>query len=162
MGASATYNSAFIVPKLVSIVAEYFLDPSISIGGGAENCLDAEDTGAPWAAGEAEAAADGEAPGFGNGLSALDTWPAEGGVAGRVGALVGGAGAAFWPHAANGSIKTANSTAGIRNLNSAPLRIQCAGENGNSISRSSGRYLRYGGSSIRGPPRTNNREHPGP
>jgi hypothetical protein len=113
MGASATYNSAFIVPKLVSIVAEYFLDPSISIGGGAENCLDAEDTGAPWAAGEAEVTvtADGEADGFGSGLSALDTWPAEGGVAGRVGLAVGATGAAFWPHAANANIKTPNSTA---------------------------------------------------
>jgi len=65
--------------------------------------------------------ADGEAAGFGNGLSALDTWPAEGGVAGRVGLAVGAAGAAFWPQAANGRIKTPNSTARIRNLNSAPL-----------------------------------------
>jgi hypothetical protein len=113
IGASATYNSAFIVPKLVSIVAEYFLAPSICIDGAALNCLGAVDTGAPWAAGEAEVTviADGEADGFGNGLSALDTWPAEGGVAGRVGLAVGAAGAAFWPHAANGNIKTPNSTA---------------------------------------------------
>jgi hypothetical protein len=79
------------------------------------------DTGTPWAAGEAEVDADGEAAGFGNGLSALDTWPAEGGVAGRVGLAVGAAGAAFWPQAANAKINTPNSTAWIRNLNSAPL-----------------------------------------
>jgi len=81
------------------------------------------DTGAPWAAGAAEVAAEaeGEAAGFGNGLSALDTWPAEGGVAGRVGLAVGAVGAAFWPQAANGRINTPNSTAWIRNLNSAPL-----------------------------------------
>jgi len=99
------------------------LDPSICIDGGAENCLAPVDTGAPWAAGEAEVTAtgDGEAAGFGNGLSALDTWPAEGGVAGRVGLAVGAAGAAFWPQAANGRINTPNSTAWIRNLNSAPL-----------------------------------------
>jgi hypothetical protein len=123
IGASPTYNSAFIVPRLVSIVAVYVLDPSICIDGGAENCLGAVDTGAPWAAGEAEATvtADGEAAGFGNGLSALDTWPAEGGVAGRVGMAVGAAGAAFWPQAANGRINTPNSTAWIRNLNGAPL-----------------------------------------
>src|SRR5258708_28409696 len=126
MGASATYNSAIIVPKLVSIVAEYFLDPSICIGGGAENCLDAEDTGAPWAAGEAEAAADGEAAGFGNGLSALDTWPAEGGVAGRLGALVGAPGAAFWPHPANRSNNTADRTTGRPKPNTAPPRNHCA------------------------------------
>src|SRR5258708_24116099 len=112
MGASATYNSAIIVPKLVSIVAEYFLDPSICIGGGAENCLDAEDTGAPWAAGEAEAAADGEAAGFGNGLSALDTWPAEGGVAGRRGAPRGAPLAPFLPHPAHGEHKTTKQTTG--------------------------------------------------
>jgi len=90
------------------------LDPSICIDGGAENCLGAVDTGAPWAAGEAEveAEADGEAAGFGNGLNALDTWPADGGVAdGRVGLAVGAAGAAFRPQAANGRVITANSTA---------------------------------------------------
>jgi hypothetical protein len=55
---------------LVSIVAVYFFDPSIDMGGGAENCFGAEaDTGAPCAAGEA--APEGDAPGFGIGLSAL-------------------------------------------------------------------------------------------
>jgi hypothetical protein len=92
------------------------------------------DTGAPWAAGEAEveAGADGEAPGFGNGLNALETWPADGGVvAGRVGLAVGAAGAAFKPQPANGRIRTANSTASIRSLNCAPVRrIQGAGETG--------------------------------
>jgi len=84
------------------------------------------DTGAPWAAGEAEAeaGADGDAAGFGNGLNALETWPAEGGVAGRVGAAVGAAGAAFWPQAANGRINTPNSTARIRNLNCAPSELK--------------------------------------
>ena len=52
------------------MVAEYFFEPSIDIGGGAENCLGAEaDTGAPWAAGDAPL--DGDAAGFGMGLSAL-------------------------------------------------------------------------------------------
>jgi hypothetical protein len=55
---------------LVSIVAVYFFDASMVIGGGAENCLGAEDdTAAPWAAGEALLA--GEAEGFGSGLSPL-------------------------------------------------------------------------------------------
>jgi hypothetical protein len=73
--------------------------------------LDAlEDTGAPWAAGEAEAdEAEGEAPGFGKGLNALDTWPAEGGVAGREAVAVGATGAAFWPQPTKGSAKSANS-----------------------------------------------------
>jgi hypothetical protein len=78
--------------------------------------LDAlEDTGAPWAADAAEddpdaADAEGEAPGFGKGLSALDTWPAEGGVAaGFAAAAVGAAGAAFWPQPANGKANSANS-----------------------------------------------------
>jgi hypothetical protein len=99
----------------VSIVAVYFLDPSICIDGGAENCLGAVDTGAPWAAGEAEvdAAADGEAAGFGNGLNALETWLADGGVtAGRVGLAVGDAGVAFRPQPANGRIRMANSREG--------------------------------------------------
>jgi len=91
----------------------YFLDPSICIAGGAENCLGAVDTGTPWAAGAAEVAgeADGEAAGFGNGLNALETWADDGGVtAARVGFDVGAAGAAFWPHAANGRINTPNNT----------------------------------------------------
>jgi hypothetical protein len=55
---------------LVSIVAVYFFDVSMVIGGGAENCLEAEDdTAAPWAAGEA--LLDGEAEGLGSGLSPL-------------------------------------------------------------------------------------------
>jgi hypothetical protein len=42
----------------------------MDIGGGAENCLGEEaDTDAPWAAGEA--LLDGDAAGFGMGLSAL-------------------------------------------------------------------------------------------
>src|SRR5205807_5354385 len=98
-GASATNRSAFIVPRLVSKVAVYFLDPSICIEGGAVNCLGAEeDTGAPWAAGEAEAAADdanGEGAGLGSGLTALESCADEGGVdAGRVG--VAATDAAFW------------------------------------------------------------------
>jgi hypothetical protein len=93
-GASPTNRSAFIVPRFVSIVALYFFEPSISIDGGAENCFGAVDTGAPWAAGEAEV--DGEAAGLGNGLNAFETWAPDGGVAGaRVGAAVGAGGAAF-------------------------------------------------------------------
>ena len=79
---------------LVSIVAVYFLDGSTDIGGGAENCLGAADTGAPCAAGDA--AVEGEAAGLGNGLSALETCAEEGGVAAaRLGVDVGAAGAAF-------------------------------------------------------------------
>ena len=76
----------------MSIVAEYFFDVSICMAGGAENCLlDALDTEAPWAAGEAagDADADGEAAGLAIGESALETWAAELGVLGaRVGAAV--------------------------------------------------------------------------
>jgi hypothetical protein len=54
------------------MVAVYFFEPSICIEGGAENCLGAEeDTGAPWAAGEAAAAGDGDPGGLATGLSAL-------------------------------------------------------------------------------------------
>ena len=43
--------------------------------------------------------------------NALETWADDGGVtAERVGLDVGAAGAAFWPHAANGRISTANNT----------------------------------------------------
>jgi hypothetical protein len=63
--------------------------------GAAENCLGAEeDTVAPWAAGEA--LLDGEAEGFGSGLSALLIWADDGAdAAGLVGTAVGAAGAAF-------------------------------------------------------------------
>jgi hypothetical protein len=59
-------------------VAEYFFvggllvaAGSSAIGGGAENCFGADEdvTGAPWAAGEP--LLDGEADGFGRGLSPL-------------------------------------------------------------------------------------------
>lgn len=96
------------------MVAVYFLEPSICMVGGAENCLGAVDTGAPWAAGEAEvdAAVDGEAAGLGKGLSALETWADDGGVVdGRVGLEVGAAGAAFRPQAAKGKTNRANNTA---------------------------------------------------
>jgi len=82
------------------------------------------DTGAPWAAGAAEvdAAADGEAAGFGKGLNALVTWAKDGGVPpGRVGLGVGAAGAAFCPQAAaKGKMSTANSAARKRRLKGAP------------------------------------------
>jgi hypothetical protein len=78
--------------------------------GGAVNCLDAdEDTGAPWAAGEADI--DAEADGFGNGLKALEIWADEGGVAaGRGGLGVGATGAAFKPQPklTSGTTRTAN------------------------------------------------------
>jgi hypothetical protein len=65
------------------------------IGGGAENCLGAADTGAPWAAGEAAAAG---ADDLGSGLSALESCAADAGVlAGLVAAGAGAVdGAAFW------------------------------------------------------------------
>jgi hypothetical protein len=62
------------------------------MGGGAENCLGAADTGAPWATGEAEA--DGETDGFGRGLSEPETCAADGGVAAGLGGAVVGAGGA--------------------------------------------------------------------
>ena len=67
------------------------------IGGGAENCLGAEeDTAAPWAAGEGLLDGEVEADGFGSGLRALPIWAEDGGeAAGLVGATVGAAGAAF-------------------------------------------------------------------
>jgi len=87
---------------LVSMVAVYFFDGSMVIGGGAENCLEAEeDTAAPCAAAAGEALADGEAEadGFGSGLSALVTWAADGGLAagGFVAADTCAAGAAAFP-----------------------------------------------------------------
>jgi hypothetical protein len=77
------------------------------IGGGAENCLDAEeDTAAPWAAGEALLDGEAEAEGLGSGLSAPVIWAAEGGeAAGLAGAAVGAAGAAVGPHAVSISIR---------------------------------------------------------
>jgi len=95
---------------LVSIVAVYFFDGSIVIGGGAENCLGAEDdTAAPWAAGEP--LLDGEADGCGSGLSPLLIWPADGGVvAGLAAADVGAGGAAFWPQAVSSTMNTTGST----------------------------------------------------
>ena len=74
-----------------------------------------EDTGAPWAAGEAEddpeaGEAEGEAPGFGKGLNALDTWPAEGGVTQVVQRLrLAQLARRLWPQPANGRAKSANS-----------------------------------------------------
>ena len=58
------------------------------IGGGAENCLGAEeDTAAPWAAGEALPDGETEADGFGSGLRALVICAADAGeAAGLVGA----------------------------------------------------------------------------
>jgi hypothetical protein len=108
-----------MVPRFVSMVAVYFLDPSICIEGGAENCLGAEeDTGAPWAAGEAEAAAgeaEGDGAGFGKGLTALEIWAAEGGVAGgRVG--VAATGAAFWPQPITGNVNKVKSASRNRRL----------------------------------------------
>ena len=79
------------------------------IGGGAENCLGAEeDTAAPWAAGdallEAELEAEADADGLGIGLSELLSCADEGGeAAGFVAATVGAAGAAFWPQAVSSS-----------------------------------------------------------
>jgi hypothetical protein len=48
---------------------------------------------------------------LGNGLKAFETCAEDGGVAERVGAEVGAAGAAFWPHATNGRTNTANNAA---------------------------------------------------
>jgi hypothetical protein len=77
------------------------------IGGGAANCLGAEeDTAAPWAAGEALLEGDGAAPaeGFGSGLSELLIWADDGAVAaGLAGALVGAAGAADEPQPVSSS-----------------------------------------------------------
>jgi hypothetical protein len=106
-----------MVPKLVSMVAAYFLDPSICIEGGAENCLGAEeDTGAPWAAGEAEAAAgEADGDGFGKGLTALEICAADGCVAGgRVG--VAATGAAFWPQPITGNVNKVKSASRNRRL----------------------------------------------
>ena len=102
MGASPGNKSAFMVPMLVSMVAVYFFDGSMVIGGGDENCLEAEeDTAAPCAAATGEAPADGEAEadGFGSGLSALVTWAADGGLAAGGFVAAGGcaAGAAVFP-----------------------------------------------------------------
>jgi hypothetical protein len=77
------------------------------IGGGAENCLGAEeDTAAPWAAGEALLDGEVDAEGLGSGLSALLIWADDGGeAAGLAGAAVGAAGAALGPHAVSTSIR---------------------------------------------------------
>jgi hypothetical protein len=78
------------------------------IGGGAENCLGAEeDTAAPWAAGEALLDGEVEADGFGSGLSALLICAEDGGAAaGLVGAGAWAAGAAaFWPQPATSSTR---------------------------------------------------------
>jgi hypothetical protein len=89
------------------------------IGGGAANCLGAEeDTAAPWAAGEALLEGEGEdeaaADGFGSGLSELLIWADDGGVAaGFAAALVGAAGAADEPQPVSSS-KTKPITAPTR------------------------------------------------
>ena len=77
------------------------------IGGGAENCLDAEeDTAAPWAAGEALLDGEVEADGFGSGLSALLICAEDGGeAAGLVGAGAWTGAAAFWPQPAISSTR---------------------------------------------------------
>ena len=77
------------------------------IGGGAENCLGAEeDTATPWAAGEALLDGEVEADGFGSGLSALVICAEEGGeAAGLVGAGAWTGAAAFWPQPAIRSTK---------------------------------------------------------
>jgi hypothetical protein len=95
MGASAGNKSAFIVPMLVSMVAVYFFDGSMLIGGGAENCLGADEvTAAPWLAAAGEAPAEAEAEGLASGVRALVTCAADGGEAGgRVAAGACAAGA---------------------------------------------------------------------
>jgi hypothetical protein len=109
------------------------------------------DTGAPWAAGEAEVEAepaeteaDGEAAGLGNGLNALETWADDGGVAERVGLEVGAAGAAFCPQAASSKLSKANNAAQKRRVKCAPDE-KWRRRHGDWICRSSSRYLRYGG-----------------
>src|SRR5436305_9958551 len=92
MGASLANRSAFIVPSVVSIVAEYVLLGSICMGGGEEYCLGAAaDTDPPWA--------DGDAPGLGMAVRFAETWAplAWVGAVARVGV---GAGVVLGPHAA--------------------------------------------------------------
>jgi hypothetical protein len=82
------------------------------IGGGAENCLGAEeDTAAPWATGEVLLDGEAEAEGFESGLSALVIWADDGGEAvGLAGAAVGAGGAALGPHAVRTSIRPRSAT----------------------------------------------------
>jgi hypothetical protein len=94
------------------------------------NCLGAEeDTGAPWAAVEAEAAAgdaEGEGAGLGKGLTPLESCADEGGVdGGRVG--VAGTGAAFWPQPTRGKANKATSAIRNRRLKCAPMSEVPAG-----------------------------------
>jgi len=94
------------------------------------NCLGAEeDTGAPWAAGEAEATAgdaEGEGAGLGSGLSALEICADEGGVeGGRVG--VAATGAPFWPQPTRGKVNKTTSASRNRRLKCAPMSEVPAG-----------------------------------
>jgi hypothetical protein len=76
------------------------------MGGGAENCFAPLATGAaPWAAAPAAVDVEGDAAGFGSGLSALESCAEEGAAAdGRVGVGAWAAGVVVWPQAATTTI----------------------------------------------------------